>query len=70
MSIKHIADLVDGEEYWHLFVENACHWQIKEKPSIYKKGVNWNDMIVFDNDVEAKNEAIKLQAGINSLIIK
>jgi hypothetical protein len=70
MRIRNIADLVDGQEYWHLFVENVCHWQISVRLSKYRNGENWTDMIVYDNETEAKAEAQRLQISINSLIIK
>ena len=70
MRIKDISDLIDGRVYWHLFVENACHWQIKVKPSTFMNGENWKDMIVYDNEGEAKAEAKLLQTSINNLVIK
>ncbi len=70
MRIKTISDLVDGHVYWHLFVEKDCHWQIKVTSSTYKNGENWNYMIVYDDEGEAKAEAIQLQTSINNLVIK
>lgn len=70
MRIRRISDLVDGQVYWHLFVENDCHWRIKVKSSTYKSGENWNDMIVYNDEREAKAQANQLQTGINILVIK
>lgn len=70
MRIKNISDLIDGRVYWHLFVENYCHWQIKVRPSTFMSGENWNDMIVYDDEEEAKVEANHLQTSINNLVIK
>lgn len=70
MRIKSISDLIDGQVYWHLFVENDCHWQIKVKSSTYKHCENWNDMIVYDDECEAKAEANQIQTSINNLVIK
>ena len=33
-------------------------------------GENWNDMIVYDDEEEAKVEANHLQTSINNLVIK
>ena len=70
MRIKNISSLIDGRVYWHLFVEHDCHWQIKVKPSTFRSGENWNNMIVYDDEGEAKAEAYHLQTSINNLVIK
>lgn len=69
MNITNPQDLVNGYEYWYLSVENNCHWIIKVKSFIYQSKNTpkslW-DMILFDDEKEAKKMAISVGKVIRS----
>lgn len=69
MLIKNIEDLIEGKEYWHLYITYSCHWEIKVKCDKYKIKGNWENMIVFDNENEANNLAEKLHKLLKQYII-
>lgn len=69
MRIANLSGLIDGKKYWHLYVECSCHWKIGVKSSNYKQGQNWDNMIVFDAESEARLAAQRLQNTIGKLII-
>ena len=70
MHITQKSALVEGKEYWHLYVENDCHWKISVKPSIYLDNENWDNMIVFDDENDAKVIAGVLQGLICPFLIR
>ncbi len=72
MRIRQISNLVKGKKYWHLSLESNSNWTIGVIDAEYESNnvpENWENMIVFDNEPEARMEARHLQAMINPLLI-